>query len=148
MENFKKINDKLLEKITSLEKAFAYSYNNKSNSGKLENTKNYITASKEEMEEEINNYKFQNTNLREIILHRDEALQLLSKENANFRNEIDKLLKLSDYDTSSVNSYGQKSRISGEINIMEDKEKIEKYKETVKNLKQDNKVLINQVNLI
>jgi hypothetical protein len=116
----------------------------------LENIKtiNYLTCSQEEIEEEINNYKFQIMNLKELIVERDDELQILSKENSNYRNEIDKMLKVSDYDSSSANNISQfqKSRISAEINILDDKEKVEKYKEAVKNAKQDNKVLMNQVN--
>jgi hypothetical protein len=150
IENYVKINDKLMEKLNSY-KNQTIPDNNTQLEGDNANTFSTPMKSKnnqsfnEDVLDELQNYKFQVENLKEILIEREEELKRANKENENFKLEIEKMLKtVEPGDNVSV-----RSKLSGGSFILEDdfkaREKLEKYKELINNLKIDNKTLLSQV---
>jgi hypothetical protein len=150
IENYVKINDKLMEKLNSY-KNQTIQDNNTQIEGDNANTFSTPMKSKnnqsfnEDLHDELQNYKFQVENLKEILIEREEELKRANKENENFKLEIEKMLKtVEPGDNVSV-----RSKLSGGSFILEDdfkvREKLEKYKELINNLKIDNKTLLSQV---
>jgi hypothetical protein len=145
IENYTKINDKLMEKINSY-KTLSITENANIISTPIKSKTNHsINEFNEDLHDELQNYKFQVDNLKEILIEREEELKRISKENENFKLEIEKMLKtVEPGDNISV-----RSKLSGGSFILEDetktREKLEKYKEVINNLKSDNQTLLSQV---
>lgn len=145
IENYTKINDKLMEKINSY-KTLSITENANTISTPIKSKTNHsINEFNEDLHDELQNYKFQVDNLKEILIEREEELKRISKENENFKVEIEKMLKtVEPGDNISV-----RSKLSGGSFILEDetktREKLEKYKEVINNLKSDNQTLLSQV---